>query len=322
MPRGSTEERPPLPFQIEPCLGLSDISAAGQALPIRCEEEPRRHLAREVLAEGLDDRVDALPALPHDEHAHVVHAEAFLVDVGTEGRAVGDELPQDERLLKPRAHDRHGAAVDLEEEELAVLGRRKARVLDREDGVGLEVKRSTRAAVLDVDRPAGWPRVALRCCRCPTEDLVVRHQPERFGLHARLLHRDHEVGDEKRVLELGELAVGLDRQPQALTLHDELGALGCQHVDHVRAAFMVDELAGLCARPGEIALVEEMVEPTAEVVRASIRKQAIDVGALHNLVHPDRTDDLVVTILELERPGLRAAKARQALLAGHPTSIR
>ena len=274
-----------------------------------------------MLAEGLNDRVDAFPALPHDEYAHVVHAEAFLVDVATEGRAVGDELPQDRGLLDPQAHDRHGAAIDLEEEEFAVLGRRKARVLHREEGVGLEVKRATRAAVFDVDGPAGWAWIALRCRWGPAEDLVLRHQPEKLRLRACLLHCDHEVGHEERVLELGELAVGLDRQAQAFALHDELGTLGCQHVDHVRAALVVDELARLRTRSCEVAFMEEVIEPTAEVVRASIRKQAIDVGALHDLVHPDRADDLVVTILELERPGLRAAKARQALLAGHPFSI-
>ena len=111
--QGSAEKRSPLPFQIEPGLGLGDILTADQALPIRREEEPRRHLACQVRAESLDDRVDALPALPDEEHAHVVHAKAVLVNVGTEGRAIGNQLPQDERLLKPRAHDRHGAAVDL-----------------------------------------------------------------------------------------------------------------------------------------------------------------------------------------------------------------
>jgi len=194
-------------------------------------------------------------------------------------------------------------------------------VLDGEDGVWLEMERAAGAAVLDVDGPAGWARVTLRCRRGPAENLVVHHQPEKLGLRARLLHRDHEVGDEERVLELGELAVGLEGQAQALTLHDELGTLGCKHIDHVLAALVIDELAGLRARPREIAAMVEQLEPAPEVVRAPARKEAVDMRALHHLVHTDRADDFVVTLLELERPGLRAAKARQALLDAHPSSI-
>ena len=76
------------------------------------------------------------------------------------------------------------------------------------------------------------------------------------------------------------------------------------------AALVVDELAGLGLRPREIAAVVEQLEPASEVVGARTRKEAIDMRALHDLVHADRADDFVVTLLELEWPGLRAAKAR------------
>ena len=194
-------------------------------------------------------------------------------------------------------------------------------MLDGEDGVWLEMERAAGAAVLDVDRPAGWARVALRCRRRPAEDLMLHDHPEKLGLRARLLHRDQEVGDEERVFELSQLAVGLDGQAEPFALHDELGTLGREHVDHMLAALVVDELASLGLRTCEIAAVIEQLEPAPEVVRAPAREEAIDMCALHDLVHADRADDLVVTLLELKWPGLRAAKARQALLDAHPSSI-
>ena len=84
-------------------------------------------------------------------------------------------------------------------------------MLDREDGVWLEMKRAARAAVLDVDGPAAWAWIVLCRRRGPPEDLILLHQPEKLGLRARLLHANQEIGDKERVLELGKLAVGLDR---------------------------------------------------------------------------------------------------------------
>ena len=77
---------------------------------------------------------------------------------------------------------------------------------------------------------------------------------------------------------------------------------------------MVDELAGLRARSREIAAMVEQLEPAPEIVRAPARKETIDVRALNDLVHTDCADNFVVTLLELEWPGLRAAKARPAVL--------
>ena len=96
-----SQQRLLITFEINPFRDVKPCAGAEKRPAISCEKEPRRHLACQVRAEGLDDRVDTLPALPNEEHAHVVHAEAVLVDVGAEGRAVGNQLPQDERLLEP-----------------------------------------------------------------------------------------------------------------------------------------------------------------------------------------------------------------------------
>lgn len=116
--------------------------ALKEGWPIGGEKNSRRNLTSKMLLEGLDDGRGALPAFPYDQDPHVIDPEAGSVDARTKCRVVGSQLPQDRGLLDPASHDRHGAAVDLEEEELAILGRGELRVRDSEDAVRLEVKRA------------------------------------------------------------------------------------------------------------------------------------------------------------------------------------
>ena len=144
------------------------------------EEQPRRDLSFKIFVECLNDGCDPLLALPYDEHAHIVDSVAGSMYALSECRIVCDELSQDRGLLDPPSYDRHGAAVDLEEEELAILGRRELRVRNRENAVGLEVKRAAGSAVVDVDAPAGRPAIGTRRRRRLLKNLMLGHQPKKL----------------------------------------------------------------------------------------------------------------------------------------------
>ncbi len=135
----------------------------------------------------------------------------------------------------------------------------------------------------------------------PRQDLVGLDDPEVAALAAGALERDHEVGDGERVVEeeAGRVVVAALGVLPCLLGQEPLAAAG-EAIDHRLRAAARQVVVDLGARPVDVAVVVELVEPAQDLHLRLLRHERLNVRRADEPMPGGRLEDRDVALGDRE----------------------
>src|SRR6185436_3800296 len=273
----------------------SECAVLGEALRRGVEEHGRSAVAGD-LALGREHALDALLRWHDRQDPEALEAPLVAVPIMLPGSVVRANLSTETRLArKASRRDAHGRAVDLEAEIVTTIVRQH----DADQAVGDRVEGDRMAIMLNGDAQPERVGEVPRGCGEVGNEVVMIEKPEIAASATGALEMQHRFGGLQRVHDMrgcGPRVLGGPLQMRVdvgCRVDNRAGTFATEAIDEVREGA---ELQVLLARAVQIAMVEEELQATEDLLAACRRVEHDEVAsnllARHEPVARDGTEYL------------------------------